>query len=140
MNTLRRLLILGFLCVAPAFCGAQYAACRQRCVQAGSDATVQAPGTGSTTLYLFGPGGAGKWTVGRGTIKISERRFKDQSGRYTVILDGNSASFFVKPAKAGSDLLRRPSFAGACCRQRCGAGFSFPLRSFSESCAHTGFR
>ena len=74
-----------------------------RCRRA-SGATLQAPGSGSTTLYLFGPGGASKRTVQRGSIELSGDELK-VAGRYTAIVDGSSASFFVTAAP----LERSPS-------------------------------
>ena len=95
MNNLRSTLVLGVFCVASAFSWAQLRVAGP--VEAGSDATIQAPGSGSATLYLFGPGGASKLSVQRGTIKLSGDELKT-SGRYTAILDGSRTSFFVSPA------------------------------------------
>lgn len=66
-------------------------------VQAGNDATLEAPGSGSTTLYLFGPGTASKRKVDYGTIRIPGNELKT-AGRYTAIVDGNAISFFVTAA------------------------------------------
>ena len=79
-------------------------------VQAGAGATLQAPGSGSTTLYLFGPGGASKRTVQRGTIALSGDELKT-AGRYTAILDGSSTSFFVTRGASWKTIsfIARPS-------------------------------
>lgn len=95
MNTLRRALVVGVFCMASVFCWAQLRVAGP--VEAGSEVTLQAPGSGSTTLYLFGPGGVSKRTVQRGSIKLSGDELKT-SGRHTVIVDGNRASFFVTAA------------------------------------------
>jgi hypothetical protein len=100
MDSLRRTVILGVLCAASACGFAQDAAQLQVSgrVQAGAGATLQAPGSGSTMLYLFGPGGASKRTVQRGAIALSGDELK-VAGRYTAIVDGSSASFFVTAAQ-----------------------------------------
>jgi hypothetical protein len=78
-------------------------------VKAGSGTTLQAPGSGNTTLYLFGPGAANKRTVQRGTISISGDELKT-AGRYTAILDGSSTSFFVVAATLEKiSFIARPS-------------------------------
>lgn len=111
MDLLRRWLILGAVCAASAFGVAQEMAKLRASspVQAGAGATLQAPGSGSTTLYLFGPGGASKRTVQRGTITLSGDELK-VAGRYTAILDGSSASFFVTAAPVEAiSFIARPS-------------------------------
>ncbi|PSH04863.1 MAG: hypothetical protein CXZ00_05730 [Acidobacteria bacterium] len=95
MFPLRRSLILGIVCATVLTCAAQVRV--PATVQAGSGTTVQASGSGSTMLYLFGPGGALKREVQRGNIEISGQELK-VAGRYTVIVDGDSASFFVTAA------------------------------------------
>ncbi len=92
MHSLRYSLVLGVFCAASALGMAQLRASGP--VQAGSGTTLEAAGSGSATLYLFGPGGASKSTVQRGTIAIPGDELR-VAGRYTAILDGNSASFFV---------------------------------------------
>jgi len=107
MGSLRRLLILGAFCAASAMCAAQLQVAGP--VQAGAGVTFQAPGTGATTLYLFGPGGASKSTVQRGRITLSGDELKI-AGRYTVILDGGSATFFVTAASLERiSFIARPS-------------------------------
>ncbi len=111
MNSLRRSLFLIFFCAAsglwPQLCMAQLQVTGP--LEAGSGATLQAPGSGSTTLYLFGPGGASKRPVERGTITLSADELKT-AGRYTAILDSSSTSFFVKPAKLEAiSFVARPS-------------------------------
>jgi len=95
LNSLRRSLILGSLCALSTFGAAQLRISGP--VQAGAEATLQAPGSGSATLYLFGPGGASKRSVQHGAITISGDELK-VAGRYTAIVDGSSASFFVNAA------------------------------------------
>jgi hypothetical protein len=95
MNLLRRSLVLGVFCAASALCVAQLRISSP--VQAGAEATLLAPGSGTTTLYLFGPGGASKHTVHRGSIAISGDELEN-AGRYTAIIDGNSTWFSVVAA------------------------------------------
>jgi hypothetical protein len=78
-----------------ALCAAQLKAPGE--VQAGAGATLQAPGSGATVLYLFGPGGASKREVQRGAITLSGDELRI-AGRYAAVLDGGSASFFVTAA------------------------------------------
>lgn len=119
MDSLRRSLILGIVCAASALCVAQDAApdaaqdaARLQVsgpLQAGARATLQAPGSGSTTLYLFGPGGATKRGVQRGSIALSGDELK-VAGLYTAIVDGSSASFFVTAARVENiSFIARPS-------------------------------
>ena len=108
MNSLwRSLFLVYFLRGAPRLCLAQLQVAGP--LQAGSGATLQAPGSGRTTLYLFGPGGASKRTVERGAITLSADELKT-AGRYTAILDGSSTSFFVHAAKLETiSFIARPS-------------------------------
>jgi hypothetical protein len=127
MNSLRRSLILGFFCVAPALGAAQLRV--PDMVPAGTDATVEAPGSGNTTLYLFGPGTAGKRVVQRGAIKLSGDELKS-AGRYTVIVDGSSAAFFVTPLASPAALdkvafLAHPSRVPASSGKVVGTAFLF---------------
>jgi hypothetical protein len=107
MYPFRRSLILGVLCAAAALCAAQLKVASP--VQAGAGATLQAPGSGAGTLYLFGPGGASKRTVQRGNIAISGEDLTI-AGRYTAILNGSSATFFVTAAPLERiSFIARPS-------------------------------
>jgi hypothetical protein len=107
MNTLRRGFVLGVFCAASAFCTAQLRISVP--VAAGAEVTLQAPGSGNTTLYLFGPGGASKRSVQRGAIKLSSDELKT-AGHYTAILDGSSTSFFVIAASLDNvSFLAHPS-------------------------------
>jgi hypothetical protein len=107
MNSLRLSIILGVFCAASAVGFAQLQV--SGTVQAGTGATLQAPGSGSTTLYLFAPGGASKRVVQRGTVALSGDELK-VAGRYIVIVDGSSASFFVTAARLENiSFIARPS-------------------------------
>ncbi len=107
MDSLRRSLILVALCAASALGAAQLRTSGP--VQAGTGTTLQAPGSGSTTLYLFGPGGVWKRTVQRGTIALSGDELK-VAGRYTAIVDGSSTSFYVTAAQVEKiAFIARPS-------------------------------
>jgi hypothetical protein len=104
---LRSTLVVGFMCAASAMGAAQLRISGP--VQAGSAATLQASGSGSATLYLFGPGGASKRTVQRGNIALSGDELR-AAGRYTAILDGERASFFVTAgALEKLSFIARPS-------------------------------
>ncbi|HVJ04658.1 MAG TPA: hypothetical protein VM578_03185 [Candidatus Saccharimonadales bacterium] len=95
MNSLHRSIIVGLLCTASALCLGQVRVSGSG--QAGADATLQISGSGSTTLYLFGPGGASKRTVQRGTVTIPGDELK-VAGRYVAVLDDSRTSFFVSAA------------------------------------------
>jgi hypothetical protein len=106
MNLLKRGIVFAML-LAPVLCSAQLSVAGP--VQAGAGAMLQAPGSGSATLYLFGPTGAIKRSVQRGTIAILGDDLK-LAGRYTAILDGSSASFYVTAAPlARISFIARPS-------------------------------
>ena len=79
-------------------------------VAAGEGLTIPTQGSGDATLYLFGPGSAVKRTVKlgqEGQIKPEEVR---DAGQYTVVLNGESATFWVTPNKtARLSFLARPS-------------------------------
>jgi hypothetical protein len=107
MDSLRRSLILTVFCAASAFGAAQLQLSGP--VQAGTGSVLQAPGSGSTTLYLFGPGGASKRAVQRGAINLSGDELK-VAGRYVAIVDGSSASLFVTAAPvANLSFIAHPS-------------------------------
>ncbi|MDT8066749.1 MAG: hypothetical protein ROO76_01150 [Terriglobia bacterium] len=80
---------------------------------AGEDLSVPTHGSGTATLYVFGPGTAIKRKVELGNPAQIEGSKLRQSGRYTVILLGDehaSGSFFVAPAKLEKiAFLARPS-------------------------------
>ncbi len=78
-------------------------------VPAGTGATLQAAGSGSSILYIYGPGGAAKRTVQRGAINLPGEELQ-VAGRYIAIIDGNSVSFFVTPASLQNiSFVARPS-------------------------------
>jgi len=107
MDSLRRSLILTVFCAASAYCMAQLQFSGP--VQAGTGAVLQAPGSGTTTLYLFGPAGASKRAVQRGSIALSGDELK-VAGRYVAIIDGSSVSMFVSAAPvANLSFIAHPS-------------------------------
>lgn len=66
-------------------------------------------GTGSGTLYLFGPASAIKREVSAGEVALTAEELKD-AGRYTLVIGGDHASFFVTAAKPESlAFIARPS-------------------------------
>ena len=80
---------------------------------AGEAVSIPTSGSGSATLYVYGPGTAIKRQVELGQpIQIEGSDLK-KSGRYTVVLKGSqdtSGSFFVAPAKLENlAFLARPS-------------------------------
>jgi hypothetical protein len=80
---------------------------------AGQAISIPTSGSGSATLYVYGPGTAIKRAVELGQpIQIEGDQLK-KSGRYTVILRGGqdvAGSFFVAPAKLENlAFLARPS-------------------------------
>jgi len=107
MKLLQRGFFFAMLALTPAICGAQLSV--SGTFRAGAAVTLQAPGSGTATLYLFGPGGAIKQTVQRGTITIPGDDLKI-AGRYTAIVDGSNAWFFVNEAPlANISFIARPS-------------------------------
>ena len=79
-------------------------------VAAGEGVTIQTQGSGDATLYLFGPSSAVKRTVKLGhEVQIKPDEVLD-AGEYTVILNGESAQFWVTPNQtARLSFLARPS-------------------------------
>jgi hypothetical protein len=80
---------------------------------AGQAVSIPTNGSGSATLYVYGPGTAIKKKIELGQpIQIEGDQLK-KSGRYTVLLSGTeerAGSFFVAPAKLESlAFLARPS-------------------------------
>ncbi|HEU5400935.1 MAG TPA: hypothetical protein VFU86_06235 [Terriglobales bacterium] len=80
---------------------------------AGQSGSISTSGSGSATMYLFGPGTALKKDVELGQPVQIEGDQLRRAGRYTVILSGGqnaSGSFFVAPAKLENvAFLARPS-------------------------------
>jgi hypothetical protein len=80
---------------------------------AGQSVSIQTRGSGSATLYLFGPGTALKRKVELGQPVQIEGDQLNQAGRYTVVIEGGEnakGSFFVAPAKLENvAFLARPS-------------------------------
>jgi hypothetical protein len=74
---------------------------------AGSDINLPTSGSGSATLYVFGPGTAMKKDVQLGNqVPLSLKR----AGRYTAIVNGEAVTFNVAPAAPGQvAFLARPS-------------------------------
>ncbi|MGA2988825.1 MAG: hypothetical protein ABSD88_00010 [Candidatus Korobacteraceae bacterium] len=79
-------------------------------VTAGQGFSVQTSGSGSSTLYLFGPAAASKHKVKLGTAVEIEGNEVAAAGRYALVLDGASTSFFVSPGPVSSlAFIARPS-------------------------------
>lgn len=79
-------------------------------IAAGDGLTIPTQGSGDATLYLVGPASAVKRTVKLGQeVQIKPEEVRD-SGRYTLILNGETATFWVMPNKtARLSFLARPS-------------------------------
>jgi len=100
---------LGFASVSLLLAGTAFAADLNvpEKVPAGQPLTINSAPSG--TMYLFGPATAIKKKVSGGSVEIEGAELK-VAGRYTVTIDGNSATFFVtndKPANIA--FLARPS-------------------------------
>lgn len=79
-------------------------------VTAGSGLSIPSSGSGSATLYLVGPGTAIKRKVQLGQeIQIGADELQN-AGRYVILLDGDTATFFVTAGPVHSiAFLARPS-------------------------------
>lgn len=79
-------------------------------VAAGEGVTIHTQGSGDATLYLFGPNAAIRRTVKLGgDVQIKADDVLD-AGEYTVIVNGESAKFWITPNKtARLSFLARPS-------------------------------
>jgi hypothetical protein len=76
-------------------------------VTAGQALTINNAPSG--TMYLFGPASTLKQKVSGGSVEIDGSKLQ-VAGRYTVTIDGNSATFFVTNDKpANISFLARPS-------------------------------
>jgi hypothetical protein len=79
-------------------------------ITAGNGTSISAPGSGSGTMYLFGPGTAIKREVQLGQdVQLSAGDLQN-AGRYTVVIGDDSATFFVAAGPVNSiAFLARPS-------------------------------
>ena len=79
-------------------------------VTAGQGASIGTSGSGSGTMYVFGPGTAIKREVQLGQdVQLSADDLQN-SGRYTVVIGDDSATFFVAAGPVNSiAFLARPS-------------------------------
>jgi hypothetical protein len=79
-------------------------------VQAGQDLSIPTSGSGEATLYLFGPGHVAKRTVKLGTPVILAGDELASAGRYVVVLNEESATFFVTAGPVSTvAFIARPS-------------------------------
>jgi hypothetical protein len=83
-------------------------------VTAGAGLSVATSGSGSETLYLFGPSTAVKRKVDvGGSVQIAGEEVQ-AAGRYTLVIGDDAGTFFVKAAKpANVGFLARPSRVAA---------------------------
>jgi hypothetical protein len=101
--------IIGFVSLAVLLAGSAFAADLNvpDKVTAGQPLTIN--GAPSGTMYLFGPGATVKKKVEGGSAQIDGADLQI-AGRYTVTIEGNSATFFVTNDKAANiAFLARPS-------------------------------
>jgi hypothetical protein len=111
--TSKRLILIALLAVALAITAAAQNLSLPTDATAGQAVSIPTTGSGSATLYVYGPGTAIKKKVELGQpVQIEAEQLK-RSGRYTVILRGgqdSAGSFFVSPAKLENlAFLARPS-------------------------------
>lgn len=87
-------------------------------VPAGQELSIETSGSGNAVLYLFGPGSALKRSVKLGgPVKIDGNELAS-AGRYVVILNGNSAAFFVTAGPLSNvAFIARPSRVPAATRK-----------------------
>src|SRR3954447_12313301 len=79
-------------------------------VTAGAGLSVPTTGSGSETLYLFGPNTAVKRKVDvGGNVQITGDEVQS-AGRYTVVIGDNAGTFYVVAGKPSNiNFLARPS-------------------------------
>jgi hypothetical protein len=79
-------------------------------IVSGQELTIGTHGSGSATLYLFGPASAAKHTIKLGEpVKLAAEELSS-AGRYVVIVNDESASFFaVAGPVATLAFIARPS-------------------------------
>src|SRR5690242_4717305 len=68
-------------------------------VSAGEEVKIHAGGSGSATLYLFGPAGAIKRDVKLGADIVLKPEDVIDAGEYTIIVNGDTANFWAAPNK-----------------------------------------
>src|SRR5690348_17106405 len=68
-------------------------------VAAGEGLTIQTNGSGDATLYIFGPASAVKRTIKLGQEVQIKGEELEAAGQYTVIVNGDSSTFWVSPNK-----------------------------------------
>lgn len=101
-------------------------------ITAGTGLSVSTAGSGSETLYLFGPGSAIKRKVDvGGSVQIAADEVRT-AGRYTLVIADDSATFFVTAAKpANIAFLARPSRVAAA-RSGALSGTAFVFDEFNN--------
>lgn len=112
MNTRQLCLVLFWVCATAIAATAQSLTVPTDAV-AGEAVSIATTGTGSATLYVYGPGAAIKRKIELGQpIQLAGEEVK-YSGRYTVIVNGNHNEFavlYINPAKLENlAFLARPS-------------------------------
>ncbi len=127
----RFLLLLALACAASQWLAGASLAVPDH-VPAGQELSIPTSGSGEATLYLFGPSHVAKRTVKLGAPVILAGDELVSAGRYVVVLNGESSTFFVTAGPVVDRGLHRPSFAGSGVNQGCRERNRFSLRSQSE--------
>src|ERR1035437_5380284 len=79
-------------------------------VQAGQELSIPTSGSGEATLYLFGPSHVAKRTVKLGIPAILAGDELVSAGRYVVVLNNESSTFFVTAGPVSTvAFIARPS-------------------------------
>lgn len=79
-------------------------------VQAGQELSIPTSGSGEATLYLFGPSHVVSRSVKLGAPAVLAAGELATAGRYVVVLNGESATFFVTSGAVSSvAFIARPS-------------------------------
>jgi hypothetical protein len=109
---MKAIFTIAIVCLLALMAGAQNLTLPADAV-AGESVSIPTTGSGSATVYVFGPGMALKQKVDLGQPVQIEGDQLRRAGRYTVIVEGDQTaaeSFFVSPAKLENlAFLARPS-------------------------------
>jgi hypothetical protein len=105
----RFLLLLSLACAASQWLAGASLRVPDR-VQAGQELSIPTSGSGEATLYLFGPSYAAKRTVKLGGPVTLAGDELLSAGRYVVVLNGESSTFFVTAGPVSTvAFIARPS-------------------------------
>ena len=109
-STMRRFFLLLALACAASQCLAGASLRVPDHVPAGQELSIPTGGSGEATLYLFGPSHVAKRTVKLGTPVTLAGDELVSAGRYVVVLNGESSTFFVTAGPVSTlAFIARPS-------------------------------